>query len=120
GRADQGRAGRVGRARGRRQEGAREVRGQGARRDEVAQRVALERARAQAPRRQGMKALNVALALAVIASASPALAAGGHGFSFTVEGFYIIDFVILAVLLWAVTKGPIKKFFLKRHEDVKN
>ena len=55
-----------------------------------------------------------------IASSAPALAAGGHGFSFTVEGFYIIDFVILAVLLWAVTKGPIKKFFLKRHEDVKN
>lgn len=46
------------------------------------------------------------------------VAAGGHGFSFTVEGFYIIDFVILVVLLWAVMKGPIKKFFLKRHEAV--
>lgn len=66
-----------------------------------------------------MNALKVALAGALVLAASPALAATeAHGFSFTVEGFYIIDFVILVVLLWAVTKGPIKTFFLKRHNAV--
>jgi len=65
-----------------------------------------------------MRSLKVALAGALVLMASPALAAEGHGFSFTVEGFYIIDFVILIVLLWAVTKGPIKTFFLKRHNAI--
>jgi F-type H+-transporting ATPase subunit b len=70
-----------------------------------------------------MRALTLVLApLALVASAKVALAAeGGHGgFSFSVEGFYIIDFVIMAVILWAATKGPIKKFFLKRHQEVAN
>ena len=49
-------------------------------------------------------------------NAAAMLASGG--FTFSVEGFYIIDFVILVVLLWAVLKGPIRKFFLKRHEAV--
>lgn len=61
-----------------------------------------------------MKAL--ALTVALTLSASPVLAAEGHGFSFTVEGFYIIDFVILVVLLWAVLKGPIKKYLMARHD----
>jgi len=72
-----------------------------------------------------MKALALTLALTLSASpvlaavsASPAVlaAAEGHGFSFTVEGFYIIDFVILVVLLWAVLKGPIKKYLMARHD----
>lgn len=54
----------------------------------------------------------------LLGMAAPMLAEGG--FRFTVEGFYIIDFVILVVLLWAVTKGPIRKFFQKRHDDVKH
>lgn len=61
-----------------------------------------------------MKAL--ALTLALTLTAPPVLAAEGHGFSFTVEGFYIIDFVILVVLLWAVLKGPIKKYLMARHD----
>jgi len=67
-----------------------------------------------------MKTLMGVLSAALVLVASPALAAEAHGFSFTIEGFYIIDFVIFAVLLWAVTKGPIKSFFLKRHEAVAN
>lgn len=58
--------------------------------------------------------------LGVTLTATPALAAGGHGFRWNVEGFYILDFVVLVVLLWAVLKGPIRKFFLKRHEAVKH
>lgn len=58
----------------------------------------------------------------LMAMAAPMLAPllGEGGFRFTVEGFYIIDFVLLVALLWAVTKGPIKKFFLQRHEAVKH
>jgi len=84
-----------------------------------------------------MKALTatLALALAMLAttgsgvSAAPAVlgvssapavlaAAPHHGFSLTVEGFYILDFIILVVVLWAVLKGPVKKYLLKRHEHV--
>lgn len=76
-----------------------------------------------------MKVLTLTLAALATLGATPALAAvsaspaalaaaGGHGFSFTVEGFYIIDFVILVVLLWAVLKGPIKKYLMQRHDKV--
>lgn len=61
--------------------------------------------------------LSMAL-LMLVATASPALAAGG-GFSFKVEGFYIIDFVIYAGLLWFFLKGPARKFLADRYEKVK-
>lgn len=50
--------------------------------------------------------------------ASPALAAGG-GFSLTVEGFYIIDFIIYVWLLWFFLKGPAKSFLVNRYEKIK-
>ena len=66
-----------------------------------------------------MKRAAAGFAVLALASASPALAASeAHGFSFRVEGFYILDFVIMVGLLWWLLKGPIKKFFLKRHESV--
>jgi len=49
---------------------------------------------------------------------SPALAAGG-GWSLTVEGFYIIDFIIYVGLLWFFLKGPAKSFLVNRYEKVK-
>jgi F-type H+-transporting ATPase subunit b len=56
----------------------------------------------------------------VAASSSSALAAGGHGdFSFTIEGFYIIDFVILVGLLFFLLKGPARKFIEGRHDRIK-
>lgn len=69
-----------------------------------------------------MTTLRLMLAsLFVVVTTKVALAAeGGGGFTFAVEGFYIIDFIIMAWLLWAVTKGPIRKFFLKRHQEVAN
>jgi len=56
--------------------------------------------------------------LVVMGLTSPALAAGG--FSFTVEGFYIIDFIIFVGLLWFFLKGPAKKFLVNRYEKVKS
>ena len=46
------------------------------------------------------------------------IAAGG-GFSLSVEGFYIIDFIIYAGLLWFFLKGPARKFLADRHEKIK-
>lgn len=63
--------------------------------------------------------LKRALFLMVVGSASPALAAGG-GFSLSVEGFYIIDFVIYAGLLWFFVKGPARKFLADRYEKIKS
>jgi F-type H+-transporting ATPase subunit b len=51
--------------------------------------------------------------------APSAFAAGGHGFSFAIEGFYIIDFVIFVGLIWFFVKGPARKFLAERHERIK-
>lgn len=62
---------------------------------------------------------SIALMLLGVFTSSPAFAAGG-GFSFKVEGFYIIDFVIYAGLLWFFLRGPAKTFLANRYERVKN
>ena len=62
----------------------------------------------------------IAAPLIVAAASTSALAGGnGHGFSFTVEGFYIIDFVIFVFLLWWLLKGPAKRFLEGRHDRIK-
>jgi F0F1-type ATP synthase membrane subunit b/b' len=68
-----------------------------------------------------MRALRHALPAALLSLASaPALAAGGHGdFTFTVEGFYILDFVILVALLWYLLAGPARRWLAERHDRVK-
>lgn len=55
----------------------------------------------------------------VLATSGTAAAAGGGDFSFTIEGFYIIDFVILVALLVFLLKGPAKKFIENRHDRIK-
>jgi len=63
---------------------------------------------------------HAALALATtFVAAVPALAAGSGDFSFTIEGFYIIDFVILVALLGYLLKGPARKWLADRHDRVK-
>jgi F-type H+-transporting ATPase subunit b len=51
--------------------------------------------------------------------ASPALAADTNKFTFPIEGFYIIDFVIYVGLLWFFLAGPARKFLVNRHERIK-
>lgn len=63
-----------------------------------------------------MKAFRHVITLSLVLSATPALAEGG--FSFAVEGLYIIDFLILVGLIWAMTKGPLRKFFRARHDAI--
>ncbi len=67
-----------------------------------------------------MRALRHAtLALASCLAASPALAAGDGSFSLTIEGFYILDFVILVALLGYLLAKPARKWLAERHERVK-
>ncbi len=63
----------------------------------------------------------ISLSLAIVGATAPAaLAAGGHGdFSFAVEGWYIIDFVILVALLFFLLKGPAKRYLEGRHDRIK-
>ncbi len=56
--------------------------------------------------------------VALVATASPALAAGG-GWSFGIEGYYILDFVIFVGLIWFFVKGPARKFLEERHDRIK-
>jgi F-type H+-transporting ATPase subunit b len=67
-----------------------------------------------------MRALrHAALALASTLFASPALAAGDGSFSFTIEGYYILDFVLLVALLGYLLAKPARKWLAERHERVK-
>jgi|GEM_PF-545790 len=66
-----------------------------------------------------LKHLFSALGLVVV-SGGLARAAGGHGgFTFALEGWYIVDFVILVALLWFLLKGPAKRFLEGRHDRIK-
>ena len=60
-----------------------------------------------------------ASSLAATLFASPALAAGDGSFSWTIEGFYILDFVVLVALLGYMLKGPARKWLADRHDRVK-
>ncbi len=56
---------------------------------------------------------------ATLVASPPALAAGDGDFSFKIEGFYIIDFVILVALLGYLLKGPARKWLADRHDRIK-
>jgi F-type H+-transporting ATPase subunit b len=62
---------------------------------------------------------SIALLLLALATTSSQAHAAGGGWSMSVEGFYIIDFVIYAGLLWFFLKGPARKFLADRHERIK-
>lgn len=61
--------------------------------------------------------------VAVVAALTPGVAsaaAGAHGeWTFAIEGWYLIDFVVfLALLIWGV-RGPAKRFLKARHDRIK-
>ncbi len=46
--------------------------------------------------------------------------AGGHGFEFTIQGFYIINFLVLVGLLVFFVRKPLARFLQRRHETFKS
>lgn len=56
--------------------------------------------------------------LGLLALLTPNIALASGGWSFTVEGFYIIDFVIFLGLLFYFVRGPAKKFLQARYDRV--
>ncbi|MFO0746495.1 MAG: ATP synthase F0 subunit B [Myxococcota bacterium] len=60
----------------------------------------------------------VAATLGALALLTPGIALASGGWTFSVEGFYIIDFVIFAGLLVYFVRGPAKKFLAARYERI--
>ena len=74
---------------------------------------------------RGPATLRTALALlagiaafGLLAPAAAFASGDGHGFRFTVEGFYIIDFVVLVAALVWIARKPLKKFLLSRRDTI--
>lgn len=64
-----------------------------------------------------MNIRNLLFALALLTPAT-ALAAGGHGFEWSVHGLYIIDFLVLLALIVWVARRPMKAWLEERARQV--
>lgn len=61
-------------------------------------------------------------AFALVPATALAAGGGGHntGFTWGIEGWYIVDFVIFMFLAWFFVRGPAKKFLIGRHDRIKS